>query len=108
MARKFSELRAKMSPAAQKRARARTDQLLVEMPLQELRAARAQTQEQLAKVLEVNQAAVSKLEHRTDMYVSTLRSYIEAMGGQLDIIARFPDGQVRVAGFEEIARLPKT
>ncbi len=97
----FAELRAKMSPAAKKRARDRATQLLAEMPLQELRAARKQTQVQLAQVLHVNQAAVSKLERRADMYVSTLRSYIQAMGGDLDIVARFPDGAVRLTQFKD-------
>ena len=97
----FAELRAKMSPAAKKRARDRATQLLAEMPLQELRAARKQTQVQLAQILHVNQAAVSKLERRADMYVSTLRSYIQAMGGDLDIVARFPDGAVRLTQFKD-------
>lgn len=98
----FAELRAKMSSAAKKRAADRADELLAEMPLQELRAAREQTQAQLAQVLRVNQAAVSKLERRADMYVSTLRSYIQAMGGDLDIVARFPDGSVRLTQFKDV------
>ena len=101
MARPFSELRAKMSPAAQAEAHALTDQLIREMPLQELRTALQQTQEQLAKELGIKQAAVSRLERRTDMYVSTLRRMIQAMGGDLDIIARFPGGVVRLNQFEE-------
>jgi len=48
------------------------------------------------------QAAVSKLERRTDMYLRTLRSYIEAMGGQLEIIARFPGQAVRIMQFETL------
>ena len=99
MAKKFSELRSKMTPERQTAARARTKQMLAEMPLAELRAARQQTQAQLATILEVNQAAVSKLERRADMYVSTLRSYIQAMGGDLEIMARFPDGAVRLTKF---------
>jgi signal transduction histidine kinase len=50
------------------------------------------TQEQLAQTLEMAQGDVSKLEHRTDLYLSTLRRYIEAMGGELKIVASFPDG----------------
>jgi len=49
----------------------------------------------------VNQAAISKLERRTDMYIGTLRSYIKAMGGDLEVIARFPDGEVRISNFAE-------
>jgi DNA-binding XRE family transcriptional regulator len=103
MARKFSELTAKMSPAARARARARTKTMLAEMPLQELRLARGLTQGQLATTLKVRQASISKLERRADMYISTLRSHIEALGGELDIIARFPDGEVRIANFEDVA-----
>lgn len=49
--------------------------------------------------MNINQAAVSKMERRTDMYISTLRDYIRAMGGELEIIATFPDGQVKIDNF---------
>ncbi len=83
---------------------ARTRELIEEeKTLQELRKAKKSSQEAVAKRLKVNQAAVSKLERRTDMYVSTLRSFIEAMGGTLDIIARFPDhAPVRITQFRNI------
>jgi transcriptional regulator with XRE-family HTH domain len=64
------------------------------LPLAQVRKARAMTQERLAEILQVNQAAVSKLEQRADMYMSTLRSYIEAMGGSLEIHAVFPEGEM--------------
>jgi ribosome-binding protein aMBF1 (putative translation factor) len=102
MARKFAELRARMSPAAQARAKARTEEMLKEMPLFELRRARGLSQEALAKVLHVKQGSISKLERRTDMYISSLRSHIQAMGGDLEIIARFPDGKVKISNFEEV------
>jgi transcriptional regulator with XRE-family HTH domain len=73
---------------------------LVEMRLAEVRRARELTQETVAEKLNVNQAWVSKLERQADMYVSTLRSYIKAMGGELEIIARFNDGIVRLMNFE--------
>jgi DNA-binding XRE family transcriptional regulator len=50
----------------------------------------------MAQILGVNQSAISKIEKRTDMYLSTLRSYVEAMGGSLEIQAVFPEGAVRV------------
>ncbi len=103
MARKYSELRTKMPPAARARARARSRAMLADMPLQELRLARGLTQGQLATTLKVRQASISKLERRADMYISTLRSHIQALGGELDIIARFPDGEVRIANFEDVA-----
>lgn len=74
-----------------------------EMTLQELRKARECSQRVVGNVLNVNQAAVSKIERRTDMYVSTLRDFIRAMGGELDIVARFPDrAPVHICQFEEI------
>lgn len=60
--------------------------------LRALRKARVMTQEQLAESLSMAQGDISKLEHRADLYVSTLRRYIEAMGGELKIVASFPDG----------------
>ena len=101
MAKSFKMLREKMSPEARERARAKAEELIEEMPLNELRAARKLTQEKLAANLHVKQAAVSKLERRADMYVSTLREFISAMGGELEITARFPDGSVRINQFEE-------
>jgi DNA-binding XRE family transcriptional regulator len=99
MARNFRELEAKMSPASRKRSRALAEKYRAEMPLDELREARAMTQVHLAKILGVNQAAVSKLERRTDMYVSTLQDFVKAMGGELKIIARFPEGTVEISQF---------
>jgi transcriptional regulator with XRE-family HTH domain len=96
MAKKFDELRQRMSPEARKRADELTAQLMAELPLQELRQARSLTQEQLARALGINQAAISKLERRADMYLSTLKSYINAMGGELRLIAAFPDGCVSI------------
>ncbi len=72
------------------------------MPLHELRRARALTQQQLAETLHVSQPAVAKLEQRTDIYVSGLRSYIEAVGGQLRIVAEFPEGEVAISNFSQV------
>ena len=102
MAKKFSDLRSRMISASQQRAGQRAEQLLVEMPLNELRQARGLSQIALAEILHVQQPAVAKLEKRTDMYLSTLRSHIEAMGGQLEVIARFPDGSVKISNFSDL------
>ena len=64
--------------------------MVEQMPLRKLRAARELTQENLANVLHVKQSEISKIERRTDMYVSTLASYIKAMGGQLEVGLHFP------------------
>ena len=102
MAKKFSDLRAKMSPQARDQANAKASAMLLEMPLHELRRARGMSQKVLAETLNVQQPSVAKLERRTDMYLSTLRSHIEAMGGELDLIARFPDGAVKIRNFAEL------
>jgi len=101
MARNFKELQAKMSPERQARNAAAAEQMIREMPLAELRAARKLTQERLAELLGVRQASVSKMEGRTDMYIKTLAGVIEAMGGELEIRAIFPDGTVRIKQFTE-------
>jgi DNA-binding transcriptional regulator YiaG len=99
MAKKFAELQARMSPESRADAERLFQQHLKEMPLHELRKAQELSQESLAKALHVKQAAISKMERRTDMYTSTLRNYIRAMGGELEIIATFPEGQVKIDNF---------
>jgi len=102
MAKKFTELRAGMSQAARETANGMARQMLAEMPLNELRQARGLSQKMLAEVLHVQQPSIAKIEKRTDMYLSTLRSHIEAMGGELDVIARFPDGSVKINNFADL------
>jgi transcriptional regulator with XRE-family HTH domain len=102
MAKKFSNLVAKMPAERRARAKERAQETLTGMALQELRRARELSQAQLAETLGEKQPNISQLEQRTDMYVSTLRKYIEAMGGELDIIARFPEGAVRIRQFHEL------
>ncbi|MBP9931571.1 MAG: XRE family transcriptional regulator, partial [Rhodoferax sp.] len=102
MAKKFSDLRARMTPESQARAEATAQAMLAEMPLNELRQARGLSQKMLAEVLHVQQPSIAKIEKRTDMYISTLRSHIEAMGGQLEVVARFPDGAVKISNFADL------
>ena len=102
MAKKFAELQAKMSPEARARSTQKAKALLAEMPLDELRQARGLSQRMLAEILHIQQPAIAKLEKRTDIYISTLRSHIEAMGGQLEVIARFPDGNVKISNFSDL------
>jgi predicted XRE-type DNA-binding protein len=103
MAKKFAELRAQMSPKSQANAETKARAMLAEMPLNELRQARGLSQKMLAEVLHVQQPSIAKLERRTDMYISTLRSHIEAMGGQLELVASFPDGTVKISNFSDLA-----
>jgi len=100
-ARNFEELRGKMSPERRAKNEAETERMIREMPLDELRAARELTQEHLARIFKVSQGSISRLERRTDMYVSTLGKFIEAMGGKLEIRAVFPTGSVRITQFED-------
>jgi predicted XRE-type DNA-binding protein len=102
MAKKFRDLRKAMSPEAQARSHAKAMAMKAALPLAELRRARALSQEQLAAMLEVKQPAVAKMEKKMDMYISTLRRFIEAMGGELEIRAHFPDGDVTINQFEEL------
>lgn len=92
MAKNFKTLLARMSPAARARAEKGTHEIIQEMALDDLRAVLSLTQEDLAKRLRVGQAAVSKIERRPDTYMSTLRKFIEAMGGELEICAILPRG----------------
>jgi predicted transcriptional regulator len=91
-----------MTPESLARAEARAQAMLAEMPLNELRQARGLSQKMLAEVLHVQQPSIAKIEKRTDMYISTLRSHIEAMGGQLEVVARFPDGVVKITNFADL------
>jgi DNA-binding transcriptional regulator YiaG len=104
MARNFKELEARMSPEARARAKAKAQEMIREMPLDELREAMKLTQESLAESLHVKQATISKMERRTDMLISTLRRIIMAMGGELEIRAILPTGMVRINQFNEFSR----
>lgn len=100
--RPFRELTEDFTPERRARVAARKQELCAAMALGELRRARRLTQAELAKVLDVGQPAIAKLERRTDMYVSTLRSYIEALGGRLRVTAEFPEGEVSITTLSEI------
>ena len=97
----FRDLTDDFTPERRARVEARKAALREAMPLHKLRRARAMTQEAVGEALNVNQPAVAKLERRTDMYVSNLRAFIEAMGGKLNIVAEFPQGNVTITNFAE-------
>jgi DNA-binding XRE family transcriptional regulator len=105
--RSFSSIRRRMSPE-RLTANAEAAQVMLhdiarrELALHELRQARQRSQEELARVLKVQQPAIAKLEHRADMYVSNLRRYVEALGGTLEITARFADGEVTITNFRDV------
>lgn len=110
--RKFSELRAELEArpnhaelAAKVRAEHEAEEHAYEHSLKELRRARQLTQVQLANALGTTQPAVSEMERRSDLYLSTLRSYIEAMGGRLLLAAEFDEGIVPITTFHELEPL---
>jgi predicted transcriptional regulator len=104
MAKSFKELQARMSPEARAHSEVKAERMIQEMALDELRTALDLTQEQLAEVLHVRQAAISKVERRSDMFISTLRKIVEAMGGKLEIRAVLPGGIVRISQFGELRK----
>lgn len=89
---KWSEIKARTKPDTRTRMEAEARRLCDNLHLSQLRKARGLTQETMAELLGVSQAEVSKMERRTELYVGTLRKFIEAMNGELVIAARFADG----------------
>jgi DNA-binding XRE family transcriptional regulator len=100
----------KLSPARRKKVEARAAELVAaEMTLRELRHARKLTQVRIAKTLGITQDSVSRLEKRSDLLLSTLRKTVEAMGGNLSLVAQFPDrGPVILSGIAEDGPGPKS
>lgn len=96
MAKKFKELWEKMPLETRTKVDAWVADEMESLPLSQLRAAQRMTQVQLAELLQMNQGNISKLEQRADMHLSTLRDYVEALGGKLEIRAVFPDRNVEI------------
>lgn len=101
MAKSFKILKEKMSSERLEAVETRAEEILLQMALQELRQARALTQQELAKQLKINQAALSKMESQSDMRVSTLKRILAGMGGTLKLVAEFPDGNVVINQFDQ-------
>jgi len=93
----FSDLTREFSPERWARVAAKAARLSETMTLEELRKARGRSQEEVAGALAVGQPAVAKLAKRAGMHVSNLRRFVEALGGQLEISARFPDAVAQLA-----------
>ena len=99
----FKTLTSGFTPEQREQVEAAKAALRRQMSLAELRQARKLTQDALSQTLQVGQPAIAKLEKRTDMYVGNLRRFVEAMGGELEIVAHFPDGDVTINNFSELA-----
>lgn len=102
MAHNWRDIRRTLSPEQEEETRKYVKSVVEAVTLNQLRQARSLTQANLASILGINQGSVSKMEKRADMYVSTLRSFIQAMGGQLQIKAVFPEGEVQIDQFENV------
>ena len=106
MAKSFNELRRKMTPGRRQRNAAEANRMLLEMTLQELRQSITNfSQEDIAEMLQVTQGYVSKLERQDDMLLSKLYAYVEALGGQVEIRAKFLNQEVQIKQFREIEKL---
>jgi DNA-binding XRE family transcriptional regulator len=98
----FEKLTNSMSASSKKLMEKKLVKLRQEMALSEVRRAMSLTQVDLATMLHIKQAALARLENRTDMYISSLRKYILALGGELDIVARFPSGEVHIQKLHDL------
>jgi transcriptional regulator with XRE-family HTH domain len=107
MARTLGEVMAALPPQRRKAIEKRSAELIAEeMTLRQLRQAHGRTQRKLASALNISQDGVSRLEKRSDLLLSTLRSYVEAMGGKLTLVAEFPGSRpVTVGGFDDMAEV---
>jgi DNA-binding XRE family transcriptional regulator len=103
MTKPLSELRKKIKPEVQAAARAKAVGIVAEMSLAETRKTKGQSQSNMAKILKIAQPNISQIENRPDALVSTLNQYIKALGGTLEIYAKFPDGQdIKITQFNQI------
>jgi len=106
MADKWDNLKGKMSAESQARVDKRVKQTISSMPLAEIRKAAGLTQQQLAETLEIGQGSISKIENATDLYLSTLGRFIQALGGELVLKASFPNGREII--IDHVAELTAT
>jgi transcriptional regulator with XRE-family HTH domain len=105
MAKSFDALvKRTTTKAVRDRAAARTKELLAELPVADLRQLAGKSQRELAKLLGIKQPSLSKLENQSDIQVSTLQKIVEALGGTLDVVARFPKGSVKISQYGKPSR----
>lgn len=102
MAKKFNDLTKDFTDEQRELIEAEKRVIIDSINLQDLRKALKLTQTELAAVLNVSQTAVSKIESNSDMYIGTLSRFLEAMGGQLKIVAAFADREVEISQFKDI------
>jgi transcriptional regulator with XRE-family HTH domain len=108
MAKSFDDL-VKRTTTGTTRAKAarRTKELLAELLLSEVRQVAGKSQQQVARKLGIKQPSLSKLEKQADMQISTLQRIVKALGGELEVLARFPKGTVKIDQFDSSQRRPR-
>lgn len=107
--RKLDDVIGKLPAARRQKVEARAQELIAEeLTLQDIRKAQKLTQQQMARSLKIGQDSISRLEKRSDMMLSTMRSYVEAMGGSLELVARFPKrAPVVIKSMKDVSAAPK-
>jgi len=103
MANKYEELRGRMSPGQLARSEMQAREMMAEMLLAEIRKEVGLTQEDLASAMGIKQPSLSKLESQDDMQISTLQRLVRALGGELELVAHLPGGDIRIRQFAETA-----
>ena len=101
MTKKYQKLRDRMPPERRTQAEMRARDMMAEMFLAEIRKQAGLTQVDLANALDIKQPSLSRLEGQDDMQISTLRRIVEALGGELELVARLPGGTVRLSQFKD-------
>ena len=100
MAKNFENLEKQMDPKRLARAKVKSKEVMAEMLLAEIRKEAGFTQEDIAKTIGIKQPSLSKLESQDDIQVSTLQRLVQALGGQLELIAHMPGGDIRISQFK--------
>lgn len=100
MAHKFETLESRMDSKRVKTAKAKAKEVMAEMLMAEIRKEAGFTQEDLAKAMGIKQPTLSKLESQDDIQVGTLQRLIQALGGQLELIAHMPNGDIKISQFK--------
>jgi transcriptional regulator with XRE-family HTH domain len=104
MAKSFDDfIKRNVSKKVRVRVALRTQELLRELLLSEIRKMTGKSQQQVADALGIRQPSLSKLEKQSDMQISTLQKIIHALGGKLEVVARFPNGSVKIEPFSKAA-----
>jgi transcriptional regulator with XRE-family HTH domain len=101
MANKYEQLRSRMTPRQLEQSEIQAKEMMAEMLLAEIRKEVGLTQEDLAAAMNIKQPSLSKLESQDDMQISTLQRLVSALGGELELVAHMPGGDIRIRQFAQ-------